>query len=274
MLVEKLTTVCGNTVFVKIKMIRDAIQGQKRKKKSNPTPEKVAEVNQRHAEKELSMILNLNYKPGDLHLVLTYKDLPTNEEAHKALDKFIRKCRAYMKKLGKEFKAVIATEYEHKRIHHHIVCSEMDLKEIMKIWSQGQVKCSILDGSGDYRKLAAYLIKETSKTFRKPDAFSKRRYNCTRSIQKPTTKSEKVSASMLLSKPKPIKGYYIDQDSIYKGENPFDEKPYTEYVMISENAEEPRLVTWKRGKKARKEYTYNKWLTKNLGKQLEIDIPF
>ncbi|QIB68602.1 hypothetical protein Ami103574_04370 [Aminipila butyrica] len=274
MLVEKLTTVCGSTIFVKVKMLRDFIQGQKRKKRKNPTAEKVAEVNQRLAEKELAMILNFNFKPGDLHLVLTYKHLPSNEEAHKALERFIKRCRAYMKRLGKEFKAVIATEYKHKRLHHHIVCSAAELEEIMKIWKQGHVKCSVLDMSGDYRRLAAYLIKETSKTFRDPDAFSKRRYNTTRNIQKPVTKSEKVSASMLLSNPKPIKGYYIDQDSVYKGENPFDEKPYVEYVMISEDAEAPRLVTWKRGKKARKENTYSKWLVKNLSKQIEIDISF
>lgn len=52
-------------------MLRDVIQGQKRKKKSNPTPEKGAKVNKRHAEKELAMLLNFNFKPGDLNLVLT-----------------------------------------------------------------------------------------------------------------------------------------------------------------------------------------------------------
>lgn len=273
MLAEKITTVCGSTIFVKVKLVRDIIKGQKRKAKANPTPEKVEAVNRRNAERELAMILNYNFKPGDLHLVLTYSNIPGNEEAHKALDRFIRKCRDHLKKLGKEFKAVLATEYKHSRIHHHVVCSEIDIDILTKIWNQGFVKLSVLDSSGDYRRLASYLIKETSKTFRDPDAFSKRRYTTTRSVVKPEQKSEKVSVTMLLDDPKPIKDYYIDQDSVYRGTNPFDEKPYIEYVLVSNDVDAPRLNVWRRGKTLkRQEPKYNGWLKKNIGKQEEIEI--
>lgn len=269
---QRLTTVCGSTIFVKIKSNGKRKKGEKRKRKENPTAEKVMQINQKNAERDLAMILNHNFRPSDLHLVLTYKNIPNNDEAHKALDKFIRKCRAFMKKAGKIFKAVMATEYEHKRLHHHIVCSAMDLDIITKFWEYGFVKCSVLDESGDYRRLAAYLIKETSKTFREAGAFSKRRYNCTRSIEKPITKSEQVSDYALLHNPRSLKGYYIDQDSIYRGENAFDGKPYMEYVMVSLDAENPRLKTWKKGKKSKTENKYNGWLKKHLSQQLNIDL--
>lgn len=274
--VEKLTTVCGSTIFVKLKTIRDKLPGQTRKIKEKPTPELVEEVNKKNSEKDLSIKFNYNYMPGDFHAVLTYAKEPTHEEAHKALDYFIRTCQKDFKKQGKIFKAVNATEYKHKRIHHHVVCSQMDLKRLREIWARyGTVRLSVLDDSRDYRRLAHYIIKETSKTFREPDAFSKRRFNCTRSIATPITKSEKVDASMLIDDPKAIDGYYIDGDSLYKGQNVFDGKPYMEYVMVANDAEAPRLITWKRGKPLkRKESNYSKWLKNNLSKQYEIDIPF
>ena len=273
MSVEKITTVCGTTVFTTIRQKREKRSGGSRAPRMNPTPEKVQEVNQRMAERELSMILNYNFSGGDIHAVLTHARIPSNEEAHKALDKMIRDCRRAMKKAGKVFKAVTATEYKHKRIHHHFICNLRDIEMLAKLWDKGHVKIAILDDSGDYRRLAAYIIKETSKTFRDPDAFSKRRFNRTRSVVMPISKVEEVSASWLVEDPKPIKDYYIDRDSIYHGMNPFTERPYVEYVMIANDAAAPRLETWKRGKPLkRRGSTYSKWLKENMPKQEEMVI--
>ena len=55
--------------------------------------------------------------------------------------------------------------------------------------------------------------------------------------------------------PKPIKGYSIDEDSIYQGVNPVTGIPFMEYVMISTQPD-PRLSIWPRGqrKKYRERY--------------------
>lgn len=271
MVAEKITTVCRNTIFITVRQKREKGKGGKRAPRVNPTPEKVQEVNQRIAERELSMRMNYNLRGGDLHIVLTYANIPNNEEAHKALDKFIRACRKEMKKLGLIFKAVTATEYKHSRIHHHVVCNFRDIETVTRLWKKGNVKVAVLDDSGDYRRLAAYIIKETSKTFRDPDAFSKRRYNCTRSMVMPVSRIEEVSAAQLVEDPKAIKDYYVDKDSVYHGMNPFTERPYVEYVMIANDAAAPRLETWKRGKPLKRRVsTYSKWLKENMPKQEEM----
>ena len=151
----------------------------------------------------------------------------------------------------------MVTEYENKRIHHHMILSRMDTYDLDQIWTAGKARPTHLDGSGDYRKLASYLIKETDKTFRKPDAFSKQRFSCSRTVKTPDKKVEEVDAAQLIKDPKPVKGYYIDKNSIYHGVNPVTGIPYLEYVMISEN-QIPRLSIWPKGKRRKfREKYYN-----------------
>lgn len=247
--------VAGSTIFVKVALKREkAAPGEKRQSKQNVTPKEIDRVNQKNAEKTLAIIVNYNFAPRDLHLVLTYSgDEPTKEQAKKDLEKFKRDLMNLYRKKGLLLKWISCTEYENKRIHHHLICTGgVDISELTRIWKYGFIRPTYLDETGDYRKLASYLIKETSKTFREADAVSRRRYNCSRSIQKPQMKRESVSVANILKDPKPITGYYIDRDSIFRGKNPITGSMYLEYVMISLTVE-PRVKSWSRGR--RKKFT-------------------
>lgn len=271
-MIKRETIVAGESIFTRIYGTSDRkYQKGKRKKNMKPTPESVKEVNRRRAERELQIKINHNFKPGDLHIVLTYSGKePSKKEAKKELRNFKDRLRRYFKKHNQEFKWIVVTEYEHKRIHHHMIISRIDTAELNHIWKNGYVRPAHLDSTGDYRKLASYLIKETDKTFRNHDAVSRQRFSCSRNIVMPDVKVEEVSAKALVREPKPIKGYTIDEDSIYKGVNPITNVPYMEYVMIS-NQPEPRLKIWNKGKrKAYKEKYYDKLLKEISEYQLEI----
>lgn len=269
--VVKDITVAGQTIFVKVSDKRKKkAPGEKRSEREKATPEQIQKINQKNAERILAILINYNFRPGDYHIVLTYSnEAPFKAQAKKDLEKFKRQITDRYRTDGLNLRWITATEYEHTRIHHHIVCSAgVDLCEIEKIWGHGFIRPTYLDDSGDYRKLAAYLIKETSKTFRDSDAVSRRRYNCSRSIIRPmTNEDDKVSAAQLIE-PRPIEGYYVDQDSVYRGRNPITGKQYIEYVMIS-MTEEPRLKVWNRGKrkKLRSEYF-------RVGKNHQIEMDF
>ena len=269
--VVKDITIAGKTIFIKVSdKRRKRAPGEKRAEREKATPEQIEKINQKNAERILAIILNYNFRPGDYHIVLTYGgEEPSKIQAKKDLEKFKRQLMDRYRIDELNLKWVTATEYENVRIHHHIVCSAgVDLSEIAKIWGHGFIRPTYLDDSGDYRKLAAYLIKETSKTFRNSDAVSRRRYNCSRSIVRPmTNEDDKVSAAQLIE-PKPIEGYYIDQDSIHRGRNPITGKQYIEYVMIS-MTEEPRLKTWNRGKKKKLRSEYYR-----VGKNQQIEMDF
>lgn len=270
-----LETIFAGAIVLRRKIGRKSNRkGESKAPKQNPTSEEVEKINARYAERTLQIKLHHNFKPGDHHIIPTYRGVePTKSEAKEDLRIFKRELRKEYKKLGLAFKWIAVTEYENRRIHHHMVINQgISVKRIRELWEKGNVHERPLSKSGDWRKLGEYLIKETSKTFRNPDAVGKLRYSCSRNLIMPEVFKEEIEASELLDDPKPIKGYYIDQDSIYKGMNPVTERPYVEYVMLPLNAERTRVRFNKKKKVKYRTESYNSWLRENMPKQLEMDL--
>lgn len=262
------TCVAGATIDVSMKIPPPKTNG-KRSKKTNPTPDDVWEVNKRNAEKILTRILNHNFTPGDWHLVVTYAGKePSQEQAKKDRAKLCGKLT------GAGLRWVAVTEYKHERIHHHIVVQYMPFEYFQKLWIHGDVRPTAMKRKRNYKKLAVYLIKETSKTYREDDSPYKRRWSSSKNIIKPEVKREEIKVSDIYAEPKPLKGYYIDQDTVRRFENPITGTPQIEYTMIALE-EKPRLKKWYKGTTVLRNENYNKLLRSGkLMEQLEIQIPF
>ncbi|MBK5254331.1 MAG: hypothetical protein JJE03_07755 [Peptostreptococcaceae bacterium] len=243
------TCIAGAVVERSIKVSnRYLSKGERRKPRTNITRDAVQKNNDRIAAKCLARVLNANFYPGDWHQVLTYSIEPTPEEAKRYLNNFLNRMKREYKKAGKEFKCIAVTEYRHKRIHHHIVCPYLDLKIFNDQWKEGWIRPSALGKHRNYYKLANYLIKETSKSFREPEAVFKKRYSARGKLVKPIIKREVVSASELfVNDPKPLKGYQVERDTLRRYEHPYTGLEYFEFMMIS-TEEVPRLKQWRRGK--------------------------
>ena len=233
----------GRTIDVTIK-VASGCHGGTRRPKMNITSEKVQRNNDRLAVKELTRKLNANFVPGDLHVVLTYETAPEKQQAKKDRETFIRKLRKEMESQGKELKYVAVTEYEHTRIHHHLVINAVELNTLEKLWVKGWVKATMLDESGQYSKLAEYLIKETQKTFREEGSVYKRRYSCSGNLIKPVVTRIEVDLSELFEDPQPEEGYYIDFERRY--EHPITGIEHLEYMMVTDG--QPRDLSWLAGK--------------------------
>ena len=283
MIFSREATIAGATIFIKLSANSDNfVSGEKRAKKQNPTSEKVAEMNLRYSERALSMILNHNFCEGDYHLTLTYRGEEFGKEAvRKILKAWKRKLSDLYRKEGVILKWVCVTEYQNKRVHHHMIISGgVDIAKIRALWKYGYANATLLDATGDYRKLAAYLIKETAKAFRGPDAISKRRFDCSRSVKRPEHKEpDEISASSLFEEPKStFKGYHIDKDSIYKGTNIFTGLPCVEYVLIADDAKNPKRTSLHRRKNKskakvqREQAKFNTWLRENGHEQIVFDF--
>lgn len=230
---------------------------KKRQPKLVVTKEAVQKNNDRLAETNLRRLFNANCNCTWNHDTLTYAKQPTLEQALKILKNFIARIRRKMKKLGRDFKWIVATEATN-RVHHHIV-SNAPLEIMRETWREGHVLSRPCDDGPDYRKLAAYIIKETTKTFRQEDCPLKSRYSHSRNLIIPVVKVEEVSPMMLLRDPKPFKGYYIESDSIKRYEHPITGLMHLEYVMIAEDVE-PRLKYWSKGNKKKREIDYSKYI--------------
>lgn len=223
--------VAGPTVLTQIKM--NSPRPGKRRAKSNPTSEAVQKNNDRIAERNLTAILNANFRPGDWHITLTYAEALPLEQEKKELKNFLARMRREFKKAGKEFRYVVVTEYLNKRPHHHIVMNHIDLQTIYKQWRFGRIHNTPLERNGNYNVLAAYLIKETSKTFRLGENAMKKRWCASKNLERPIVVREVMSSEALFDKPRAIKGYSIDPDTINYYKHPFTQMEHLEYIQIS-----------------------------------------
>lgn len=213
--------------------------GQKRQARVKPTREQIQKQNERNVQKKLRRLINANFQKDDIHLILTYKKelRPNPVDARKYLRAFLGKLRTKYRKYKKELKYIVTTEWEGKAIHHHLVINDMVCgtitanKLVRELWPWGRPRFTLLDDTGEYKDLAEYLIKETSKTFRKEKNPNKQRYSCSRNLVRPEPEVEVVKAGTFREDPKPLKGYYIIKDSIVTGINRFTGFLYQFYSM-------------------------------------------
>lgn len=206
----KKTVVAGKTMEVEKYLLYPKPKHQ-RSERVNPTSEQMARVNERNARKKLRHLINANFGEGDLHLVLTYREGPPSpEEAKENLRRFCRRMRKLYTDQGQELKYIAVTEYQSKRIHHHMIVSKEDVNEIRKIWEHGFLRLSVLDDTGDYHQLADYLIKETSRTFR--ESPTKKRWTASRNLVRPPEKTKTIKRSRFRDPPpEKIGGYRLDR---------------------------------------------------------------
>lgn len=214
-------------------------RGQPRKK----TPEEMREANMRQAARKLARKINANFRPGDWHIIMTYKRecRPDPEEAQKRIVKLLDKLRDRFRRRGWVFKYILVTEYKKKSIHHHLIINQCNdgkattVDMIRKLWKEnGHLQMVPLYEDGEYQHLADYLVKETEETFRESETPFRQRYSCSRNLVNPKPITRLRKAKTWKPEPKPRKGYYILPDSLYNG---YDKMgyPYQRYTMVKLN---------------------------------------
>ena len=251
----KETCIAGAVIDRTIKLTYGCVRGKKRKKRENPTPEQVQKNNDRIAIRKLARLINANFGPGDLHVVLTDASGMSEREALKERQNFLRRMRREYRKTGSEMKAIWATEMD-PRSHHHLVMSGIDINVIARQWPHGRVKVLPLDNARDYTKLAEYLIKETNDAFRDPSRATKQRYGRTRNLEDPVIVRQAArECDFNINKIKPVKGYHLDPDSIEEFTNPITGIPTITYRMIADDAVQKNAAHHRRmrGKKIKDE---------------------
>ena len=229
----KRTVRAGRTIEVeKYYSARWGVRGGHRAAHTAPTGETQAAVNERRAVCRLRWLLNENFRDGDLHAVLTYREdnRPDEQQARQNMEKLLRVLRKTAKKAGAELRYVHATEYKRKKIHHHLIAAGVTLEQLRKAWPHGGVHVTPLYG-GEYPALAEYIVKETRKTFREQDAPFAKRWCASRNLRKPQIRVEAIPAESWSRSPRPLKGYMIVPDSIEMGTHEETGMPWMRYRM-------------------------------------------
>lgn len=216
---------------------RYGVKGIPRSENINPTPEDVEKINQMNAERSLRLRINANFKEGDFHAVLGFEGVynPDPEEARLIFEKFLRDARKLYRKEGMELKRIFAMgrgQRGLRKIHFHMVCNYIDTRKLSSIWPYGRIKYYPLDGSGQYAKLASYIIKQTSYLFKSGECPYKKRFSPSRNLVIPVPENEVVPRSRWLKEPKAIWGYYIEKDKTVNGVSKITGYPYQFYSMV------------------------------------------
>lgn len=213
--------------------------------KKNVTKESQRKENERQMIKKLNRIIEANFTDNDWHVVLTYlpENRPAPQDARKILQKFFNEMRKEYKKRNCELKYIVVTEYRKKAIHHHVVINELPLGEkeknqdnmtlsklLKRHWKHGRKMLTALYGEGEYENLAAYLVKETTETFKDDEAPCKKRYSCSRNLEHPKPEVKIIKAFKWAEEPKSKKGYEVIKDSVHSGINCMG-FPYQYYKM-------------------------------------------
>ena len=221
--------------------------GMARKEKKKPTPEEMAKQNHWRRCRDLRRLIELNFQPGDWHVTLTCRqgERPDKEEAPKVIRDFLAKLRQGYKKRGWELKYVITCEVgDRGAVHWHMVINSLsDLetdthKLIGEYWKRGRAYFSALDESGEYGKLAEYMVKEASKRIDKGETVEKMSYSRSRNLIKPKEKRERVRATAWKKEPKIPEGWELVPGSLINATNKYTNLPYQHYtIRRKENAD-------------------------------------
>lgn len=217
--------------------------GMARQPKRKKTPEEMAKQNFWRRCRELRRIMELNFGEGDWHVTLTCRpeERPDKEEAPKVIRSFRDKLQRAYKKQGWELKYIITCEIgERGAVHWHMIVNNMHNQEtstptlIRKLWARGRPYFSPLDDSGEYQKLAEYIVKEAEKRISAEETVEKLSYMPSRNLIRPTVKEEKVDAAKWSRQPRVPEGWYLEADSLINGVNKFTGLPYQHYTIRKE----------------------------------------
>ena len=208
-----------------------------RGKKEKPTREAQRAVNLRKVKKALARILNANFGRRDFYITYTYRkeSRPVNsEEMKKQIRKLLDRLRAIQKREGRELKYVWVAEVGKKGAAHiHMVVNHIDIGRVRDAWEHGFLDVTPLDPSGQYRKLADYMIKYAEKTEDAAGSTVGKRYNPSRNLKRPKPKTKIITGRKKIPEDiKVPKGWYLDQDSVQSGIHEFTGFRYLSYSLI------------------------------------------
>lgn len=246
-------------------------KGEKRADRKKASPEQIKKQNQKNKVKRIRRTIKLNFVPGDLWVCFKYPAgvRLSLEEVKRDFETFRDTLRKKYKQRGQPLKYIYRMELgERGGIHIHSVINRIrgaDTDRILSdIWAktvdrsmrrhgirgkrtEGLVDYQSIYDSGGYEDLAKYICKtpdedtegyEQLSLFPTPEIKVLTAVQTSRNLIRPEdVKKEKeyhhwTMRRILMDGPKPSPGFYIDQDSIRQGINPYTGLSYLKYTEI------------------------------------------
>ena len=206
----------------------------RREKKRDPTPEQMEKRNQWQKEKRTWIRLMEYFGERDYFSTLTYRQENRPKDMKEAKEHFRRareKIRREYRKRGYELKWIRNIEVGTKGAWHiHVVLNRIPDTDIIlqTAWPYGKVVSQLMYERGSFRELAAYMTK-TPKT---DPRLREANFDCSRNMPLPEPRKRVYKRwSREIRVPK---GYCLDRESLWEGENPLTKYPCRVYLLVPE----------------------------------------
>lgn len=206
-----------------------------REKKKNPSRESQKKANQRTLERKLTMLLNANFSQSDWYLTFSYRkeERPDKQELLSQVQKVLRVFRKKAKAREIPLKYIWVAEIGKRgAVHVHMVVQGVTPEEVRDAWKYGFVRIMPLEASGQYQKLAEYLVKYAKKTEESIGEKVGKGYNPSRNLIRVKEKKEVMKRNTYPADIPVPKGYYLDKESIREGFHEATGYPYLSYVLV------------------------------------------
>ena len=125
--------------------------------------EKRAEYIHRGKVRQLSRLINANFKEGDMFITLTFRKSVSLAQCRTDMINYLRRLKRCREKLGiLPMKYIYVTErgVNGRNKHHHLLLNDMPADDVIRLWKHGRVLISRLNPYADYTGIANYITKE------------------------------------------------------------------------------------------------------------------
>lgn len=253
---------------------RYGAKGEKRSPRRKATREQIKKQNQLKREKDVRRIIKANFNLNDLWVTLKYGEgeRPHASEVADDLRRFKNNMRLSYKNRGQMFKFIQRVEIgKHGGIHVHILVNRIRGEPatdelIMKFWNpkrpSGGMNLTPLYQKGDYKNLANYIVKEPDEEqyeqlslFPVEERKQLIRYSTSRNLIRPQPETKEYTRrtvrKIIENGIEPAPGFYIDEESVDIGINPYTGMSYIHYTELRIKPVFPEPIPTKMWKKRR-----------------------
>lgn len=243
--IEKIVEAGETTEISRYYSIRTGKPEGMRRRKLDPTPERIKRANLRRRADRLRQLMNANFNNNDYwSLTLTYRQGEEPDTIRGVRDDaadFVKRLRKCAKLFGVEPRYIYVIGAGKHRRHIHITVNALpDMAILTGCWIHGHVSMTKLYSDGQYRSLADYYIQNAQDTNEQEEALGEKPgqwYVPSRNLTQPKETKRIITAKEFRTEPKPKKGYYVEKGSVYTGwtEAGF---PLLRYTLIKEKKHE------------------------------------
>ena len=221
----------------------------KRRRKLEPTPERIERANMRHRTDKLRQLMNANFNDQDFwSMTLTYRKGEEPESIRQLRDDaadFVKRLRKCAKLFGVDLRFIYVIGAGKHRRHIHITVNALpDMAIFAGCWVHGHVSMTRLYSDGQYRDLADYYIRNAQETKQQEIELGEspgKMWVSSKNLIKPVEIKKVISAKTFREEPKSKKGYHIEKDSVWSGFT-FTGFPMMRYTLIKEDHEGDKII--------------------------------